>query len=106
MAGAALGSFSFAGHLFWIHVLLMRETLDPELAHLRRKTDPCSLRVNRRFVADDAHLTRRVAEVFRVTLYARRMTREYRCCAIVGALMTKRAVLCLGLVLDAGVIEG
>ena len=71
MAAAALGSFGLAGHLFWIHVLLMREPLDPELAHFRRKTDPRSLRINRRFVADDAHLARCVAEVFRVTLYAR-----------------------------------
>jgi len=106
MASAALGALGFAGHLFRIHVLFVRETLEAELGHLRRKTDSRSLRVHRRLVAHDAHLTRRIAEVFGVALYASRVTWKRGGHAIVDSLMTKSAVFCLGLVLGARMVEG
>lgn len=63
MAGAALWSLSLASHFLRVHVLFMREALDPELTHLRRKTYSRPLSVNRRFVTYNAHLTRCLCKV-------------------------------------------
>ena len=104
MASAALRSLRL--DLLRIHVLSVREPLDAELTHLRRKTYPGPLRVDRRFVTYDAHLTRCVCKILRMTFYASRVTRKDRGDAVVHSLMAEGAILCLGLVLGASVIEG
>ena len=106
MASAALWSLGLAGHLFRVHMLFVRERLDSELTHLRRKAYPCPLSVNRRRMTYDAHLARCVSEVLCVTFNASRVAGKHWCDAVIRALMAEGAVLCLGLVLNAGVIEG
>lgn len=106
MAGAALWSLSLASHLLRVHVLFVREPLDPELTHLRRKTYSCPLSVNWRLVTYDAHLTRCICKIFCVTFYASRVAGEHRRDAVVQTLMAEGAILCLGLVLGARMIEG
>src|SRR2546422_8081866 len=106
MAGAAFCSLSFASHLRRIHVLFVREPLDAELTHLRRKAYSRPLRVYRRLVTYHAHLTRCICKISGVTLYASRVAGKHRRDAIVQPLMAKGAILCSGLVLRARVIEG
>ena len=106
MAGGALWSLSLASHLFRVHVLFVREPLDPELTHLRRKTYSRTLSVNWGLVTYDAHLTRCICKILCVTLYAGRVAGKHRRDAIVQTLMAKGTILCPGLVLGARMIEG
>lgn len=106
MAGTALRRRCLASHLLRIHVLLVRERLDSELAHLRWKAYSSPLSINRRRVTYDAHLTRRICEILRVALHAGRVAGEYRRHTVILTLMTEGAVLCLGLMLCSHVVKG
>jgi hypothetical protein len=105
MTRAAFRGLRFASHLLRVHVLFVRESLNPEFSLLSRKADSRSLSINRRCMAYDAHLTRRVCKVLCVTFDARRMTRKNRSNAFILPLMTEPAILGLSLVLDASVIK-
>jgi len=104
---SALGhlvGFHLPLHLLRVHMIAMREALDTKLNEPRRKLKNRSLRW-RGLVADDAHLAFGIGEVFRVTLNASRVTRQYRLCVVVCSDMTDRTILSLDLVLLAIVIK-
>jgi hypothetical protein len=66
--------FHLTSHLLRVGVVAVRKTLEPELDEARRKANPVSLCIKRRFVTHDAHFAFSVGEVFRVTLNAGRMS--------------------------------
>ena len=105
MTGIAIRRYALAFHLLRVHVISVRESFQPELAHLCRKTYPRPLRIYGAGVTDYAHLARRVRKIFRVTIDAGCVTRENRRHGIIGALMTKTAILSLGLMFGPVMIE-
>ena len=105
MTGAALRRRSLFSHLLRIHMLLVRERLDPKLAHPGRKAYSRPLSVNRRRVTHSAHLTRGVCKILCVAFDARRVAGEHRRHVVVRTLMAERAVLSLGLVLGSHMVK-
>ena len=105
MASAAVDRSILAFHLLRVHVVFVRESLQPELAHLRGKAYPRPLSVYGASVTDDAHLARRVSKIFRVTIDAGVVAREDRSHAVIGPLMAEAAILGLGLVFGPRVIK-
>jgi hypothetical protein len=95
-------------HLFRVRMVAMREALESELYKLWRKRDPRSLGVNRNFVADDAQLAFQIRHrhIFLVTYLARRVFRKHWLGIVGRPHVAGGAVLRLGLVLFAIVIEG
>ncbi|HKA20530.1 MAG TPA: hypothetical protein VKN18_19755 [Blastocatellia bacterium] len=105
VTGAAFWRLSLTGHFLWIHVLPVRETLYAELTHLGGKTYSRALRIHRRFVTNNAHLTRRIRKIFSVALDTSRMTGKHGSHIVVRPLMAEAAVFRLCLVLGASMIE-
>lgn len=105
MASATISRYTLAFHLLRVHVVFVRKTLQSELAHLGRKTNPRPLHIDGACVTDYAHLARGVSKIFRVTSDAGVMAWKDRSHAVIGALMAKAAILCLGLMFGPVMIE-
>jgi hypothetical protein len=105
MTRAAFWGLGLPGHFLCIHMLFVRETLNSKLTHLGGKTYSRALRVNRRFMTNNTHLTRCISKIFCVAFDASRMTRKYWSDIIVWPLVAEGAVLRLGLMLGASMIE-
>ena len=105
MANIAGGRHALAFHLLRIHVVSVRETFQPELCHLCRKTYPRPLRIDGAGVTDYAHLARGVCKIPPVALDAGPVAREYGRHGVVGALVAKAAILRLGLMFGPDMIK-
>ena len=100
-----LAGIHLSFHLLRVRVIAMRKTLEPELSEPRRKVYDGGF-CGRRLVADDAHLAFGIREVPPVTLDARRVTGQNGRGIAGRTHVAGGAVLRLGLVLFAIVIEG
>jgi hypothetical protein len=105
MTSTALWSIGLASHFLGIHVLLMRETFDSELTHLRGETDSGSLGVHRRFMTYDAHLTGGARKILGMAFDTSRVAWKYRRYAVIQTLMAEGAILCFCLMFGSRMNE-